>query len=385
MKIFWFIPTFGDGRYLGSSKGSRATNHPYLRQIAEAVDELGYYGALLPTGRSCDDAWIVASSLFPLTRRMRFLVAVRPGLMSPTLTARMVASFDRLSQGRLLINVVTGGDPVELAGDGLFLEHDERYRLTDEFLTVFRKVVAEEEIDFKGKHLEVQGAKVLFPGVQKPHPHLYFGGSSSAAHEVAARHIDVYLTWGEPPAAVAAKIDEVRRLAARQGRTLQFGLRLHLIVRETTGEAWAAANDLIRYVTDESIEEAQKTFARFDSAGQRRMSQLHGGQRESLEVSPNLWAGVGLVRGGAGTALVGDPDTVAERIREYATLGIDSFILSGYPHLEEAHRVAELLFPLLPVEGLAAEASPQFVGPFGELDVSSKQRSTEEPLRASAH
>jgi alkanesulfonate monooxygenase len=137
MRIFWFIPTFGDGRYLGSSKGSRATNHSYLRQIAEAVDELGYYGALLPTGRSCDDAWIVASSLFPLTRRMRFLVAVRPGLMSPTLTARMVASFDRLSQGRLLINVVTGGDPVELAGDGLFLEHDERYRLTDEVFDHF--------------------------------------------------------------------------------------------------------------------------------------------------------------------------------------------------------------------------------------------------------
>ena len=385
MKIFWFIPTFGDGRYLGSSKGSRATNHAYLRQIAEAVDELGYYGALLPTGRSCDDAWIVASSLFPLTRRMRFLVAVRPGLMSPTLTARMVASFDRLSEGRLLINVVTGGDPVELAGDGLLLEHDERYRLTDEFLTIFRKVLAQEEIDFKGKHLEVHAAKVLFPGVQKPYPDLYFAGSSPAAHEVAAKHIDVYLTWGEPPEAVAAKIDEVRRLAAQQGRTLQFGLRLHVIIRETTKEAWAAANDLIRYVTDESVTAAQKTFARFDSAGQRRMSQLHGGKRESLEIAPNLWAGVGLVRGGAGTALVGDPEIVAERLREYVSLGVDSFILSGYPHLEEAHRVAELLFPLLSVEGVSAETSPQFISPFGELDLNPKQSGAEEPLRASAH
>ncbi len=385
MKIFWFIPTFGDGRYLGSTKGARATNHPYLRQMAEAVDELGYYGALLPTGRSCDDAWIVAASLFPLTRRMRFLVAVRPGLMSPTLTARMVASFDRLSEGRLLINVVTGGDPVELAGDGLHLKHDERYRLTDEFLTIFRKVLAREEVDFKGEHLEVYGAKVSFPGKQEPYPDLYFGGSSPAAHQVAARHINVYLTWGEPPQAVAAKIDEVRRLAAQQGRTLQFGLRLHVIVRETTKEAWTAANDLIRYVTDESIAAAQKTFARFDSAGQRRMSELHSGNRESLEISPNLWAGVGLVRGGAGTALVGDPETVAERIREYANLGIDSFILSGYPHLEEAHRVAEFLFPLLPVEGLSEVSSPQFSGPFGEVDVKSNRASAEEPLRANAH
>ncbi len=385
MKIFWFIPTFGDGRYLGSTKGARATNHPYLRQMAEAVDELGYYGALLPTGRSCDDAWIVASSLFPLTRRMRFLVAVRPGLMSPTLTARMVASFDRFSEGRLLINVVTGGDPVELAGDGLHLKHDERYKLTDEFLTIFRKVLAREEVDFKGEHLEVHGAKVSFPGKQEPYPDLYFGGSSPAAHQVAARHVNVYLTWGEPPEAVSAKIDEVRRLAAQQGRTLQFGLRLHVIVRETTKEAWAAANDLIRYVTDESIAAAQKTFARFDSAGQRRMSELHSGNRESLEISPNLWAGVGLVRGGAGTALVGDPETVAERVREYANLGIDSFILSGYPHLEEAHRVAEFLFPLLPVEGLSGVSSPQFSGPFGEVDVRSHRASAQEPLRVNAH
>jgi alkanesulfonate monooxygenase len=385
MKIFWFIPTFGDGRYLGSSKGSRATNHPYLRQMAEAIDELGYYGALLPTGRSCDDAWIVAASLFPVTRRMRFLVAVRPGLMSPTLTARMAASFDRLSEGRLLINVVAGGDPVELAGDGLFLKHDDRYRLTDEFLTIFRKVLAREEMDFKGEHLEVQGARVLFPGIQEPYPDLYFGGSSPVAHQVAAKHINVYLTWGEPPEAVAAKIEEVRQLAAQQGRTLQFGLRLHIIVRETPKEAWAAADDLIRYVTDDSIAAAQKTFARFDSAGQRRMSELHSGKRESLEISPNLWAGVGLVRGGAGTALVGDPETVAARIKEYASFGIDSLILSGYPHLEEAHRVAELLFPLLPVEGLSGAPSPQFTGPFGEVDIKPKRNIVEQPLPANAH
>jgi alkanesulfonate monooxygenase len=384
MKIFWFIPTFGDGRYLGSAKGSRATNHPYLRQMAEAVDELGYYGALLPTGRSCDDAWIVAASLFPLTRRMRFLVAVRPGLMSPTLTARMVATFDRLSEGRLLINVVTGGDPVELAGDGLHLKHDDRYDLTDEFLAIFRKVLAREEVDFKGQYFEVHGAKVSFPGSQEPYPDLYFGGSSPAAHQVAAKHINVYLTWGEPLSDVAAKVDEVRRLAAQQGRTLQFGMRLHVIVRETTKEAWAAADDLIRYVTDESIAAAQRTFARFDSAGQRRMSELHRGTRESLEISPNLWAGVGLVRGGAGTALVGDPETVAERIKEYASLGIESFILSGYPHLEEAHRVAELLFPLLPVEGLTGVSSPQFSGPFGEVDVKSNRIIPGEPLRTNA-
>ena len=367
MKLFWFIPTFGDSRYLASLKGARRTTFGYVRQIAQAVDELGYYGALLPTGRSCDDAWVVASSLFPFTRRMRFLVAVRPGLMSPTLTARMVASFDQLSEGRLLINVVTGGDPVELAGDGLLLDHDERYRLTDEFLTIFRGVSAQESVDFKGQHLEVQGAKLLFPGVQKPYPDLYFGGSSPAAHKVAGKHIDVYLTWGEPTAQVAEKIAQVRKIAFHHGRIVRFGVRLHLIVRETEKEAWIAAEDLIRYVTDDAISDAQKIFARFDSSGQQRMSKLHGGNREKLEISPNLWAGVGLVRGGAGTALVGDPDTIAERIREYAELGVDSFIFSGYPHLEEAYRVAELLFPLLKADTDLNQTSPQYLSPFGEV------------------
>ena len=367
MKLFWFIPTFGDSRYLASQKGARRTTFAYLRQIAQAVDELGYYGALLPTGRSCDDAWVVASSLFPFTRKMRFLVAVRPGLMSPTLTARMVASFDQMSEGRLLINVVTGGDPVELAGDGVLLEHDERYRLTDEFLTIFRRINAQESVDFKGEHLEVRDAKLLFAGVQKPYPQLYFGGSSAAAHEVAGKHIDVYLSWGEPPEQVAEKIAEVRRIAARYGRAVGFGVRLHVIVRETEKEAWTAAEDLIRYVTDDAISGAQKIFARFDSSGQQRMSQLHAGKREKLEISPNLWAGVGLVRGGAGTALVGDPETVAERIREYADLGVDSFIFSGYPHLEEAYRVAELLFPLLLADPQPTQRSPQYLSPFGEV------------------
>jgi alkanesulfonate monooxygenase len=367
MKLLWFIPTFGDGRYLASARGARDTNFGYVRQIAQAVDELGYYGALLPTGRTCDDPWIVAAALIPLTLRMRFLVAIRPGLMSPTISARMVATFDRYSDGRLLLNVVTGGDPVELAGDGLHLKHEERYALTDEFLSIFRRVLAGKAVDHTGKYLDVHDARLYRAGVQKPYPEIWFGGSSAAGHQVAAEHVDVYLSWGEPPADVASKLAEVRALAAARGRTLRFGLRVHVIVRETEGEAWAAADDLVRYVTDESIAAAQRSFARFDSVGQKRMAQLHGGRRESLEISPNLWAGVGLVRGGAGTALVGDPETVAARLREYASLGIDTFILSGYPHLEEAYRVAELLFPLLSDGEAAERGHDSYVGPFGDL------------------
>jgi alkanesulfonate monooxygenase len=357
MKIFWFIPTHGDGRYLGTNYGGRALDLGYLKQVAGAIDDLGFYGALLPTGRSCEDAWVTASFLAANTRRMRFLVAVRPGLVSPTLAARMTATFDRLSEGRILINVVTGGDPVELAGDGLFIDHDSRYSITDEFLTIWRSVLAADtEINFEGKQLRVRGAKVLFPARQRPYPPLYFGGSSDGAMDVAAKHVDVYLSWGEPPDQVKEKIAKVRELAAvRYNRTLRFGIRLHIIVRETEEEAWRDADRLISRLSDATVAAAQQTLARQDSVGQKRMLALQrsGGlsrSRKDLEVSPNLWAGVGLVRGGAGTALVGSVENVVKRMNEYAELGIDDFIFSGYPHLEEAHRTAELLLPNLPLE-----------------------------------
>ncbi|MFZ6639542.1 FMNH2-dependent alkanesulfonate monooxygenase [Undibacterium sp. TC4M20W] len=369
MNIFWFIPTHGDSRYLGTTHGAREVNYDYLKQIAVAADTQGFDGVLLPTGRSCEDAWVVASSLIGATSKLKFLVAIRPGLSSPGLAVRMAATFDRLSKGRLLINIVTGGDQGELEADGVFADHEKRYEITDEFLRVWRASLAGEGgdagYDFEGEHITVKGAKTLYPAIQKPYPPLYFGGSSEPAHELAAEQVDVYLTWGEPPAAVAAKIADMRERAAKHGRTLRFGIRLHVIVRETNDEAWKAADDLIRYVDDEVIARAQKAFAKMDSVGQQRMIALHGGKRDKLEVSPNLWAGVGLVRGGAGTALVGDPETVAARIKEYQALGIDTFIFSGYPHLEESYRFSELVFPLIgkTVPGV----STSLTGPFGEV------------------
>jgi alkanesulfonate monooxygenase len=199
----------------------------------------------------------------------------------------------------------------------------------------------------------------MFPSQQQPYPPLYFGGSSPEALDLAAEQVDVYLTWGEPPAAVRAKIEEVKAKATAKGRTLRFGIRLHVIVRETTDAAWRAANELISKIDAATIARAQAAFAKTDSVGQRRMSALHGGSRERLEVAPNLWAGVGLVRGGAGTALVGDPPTVAARMQEYADLGIDTFILSGYPHLDEAYRFAELVFPILPLGATATTPEPK--------------------------
>ncbi len=373
MQVFWFIPTHGDSRYLGTAEGARPLSHDYVKQVAIAADSLGYEGVLIPTGRSCEDPWVVASSLIPVTRRLKFLVAVRPGLHQPSLAARLAASFDRLSGGRLLINLVTGGDRAELEGDGVFLDHAQRYEQSAEFIRIWREILERSHeggtLDYEGEHLSVKGAKLLFPPLQKPYPPVYFGGSSEAAHDLAAEQVDAYLTWGEPPAEVAKKIADVREKAARHGRSVKFGIRLHVIVRETEDEAWADADRLISRLKDETVVQAQAAFARMDSEGQRRMAALHAGgsrrTRAELEISPNLWAGVGLVRGGAGTALVGDAQTVADRIKEYADLGIDTFVLSGYPHLEEAYRFAELVFPLLPLS-VRDRLAGGVGGPLGE-------------------
>lgn len=345
--VFWFIPTHGDGAYFGSNERQRPPDFRYFREIATAVDRLGYGGVLLPTGQSCEDSWIVATGLATATENLKFLVALRPGVTSPAFAARQTAALDRLSDGRLLLNVVVGGDPVELAGDGIFIPHDERYTQAGEFLQIWRRLLTGETVNFDGRYYKVEGGRLDFSPLQQPRPPLYFGGSSDAGQDLAADEVELYLTWGEPPADVAKKIESVRRKAAARGRAMRFGLRVHLIVRETNEEAWAAADRLISSVTDDAIAKAQKRFAAMDSVGQRRMAELHSGRRDRLVVSPNLWAGVGLVRKGAGTALVGDPKTVAARLREYQDLGVDTFICSGYPHLEESYRVAELLFPEL--------------------------------------
>jgi alkanesulfonate monooxygenase len=349
MDVLWFFPTSGDERYLGTPVGRRAATFDYLAQIARALDILGYYGALLPTGAGCEDAWVTAAALMAVTRELRFLIAVRPSIMQPSQAARMAATFDRMSNGRLLVNVVTGSGREDMAGDGVFLPYEKRYAVTDEFLTIWRDLLRDGRADFTGEFLRIENGVNVHTPIQKPYPPLYFGGSSEEGIRIGAKHSDVYLTWGEPPDMVAEKLARVRAEAARQGRTLRYGIRLNVIVRETEAEAWSAASDLIKYVDDAKIAKAQEMMNRRDSEGQRRMMQLHGGKKDNLQVSPNLWAGPGLVRSGVGTALVGSPEIIAARMKEYADLGIDTFIMSGYPHLEEAYRFAELVFPLLPI------------------------------------
>ncbi|ATY95094.1 LLM class flavin-dependent oxidoreductase [Streptomyces bacillaris] len=359
LTFHWFLPTNGDSRHVvGGGHGTPVTaaggDRPpavrYLAQIARAAEDVGFTGVLTPTGAWCEDAWLTTAMVSQHTERLKFLVAFRPGFVSPTLAAQMAATYQRQTGGRLLLNVVTGGESQEQRAYGDFLDKDARYARTGEFLEIVRQLWDGRTVDLDGDHLRVEQARLT--RLPDPVPEVYFGGSSPAAGQVAARHADVYLTWGEPPAQVAEKIAWIRKLAAEQGRTLRFGIRLHVITRDTSEAAWAEAHRLLAGFDPETVRSVQEGLRRSESEGQRRMLELHGGGRDGLEIHPNLWAGIGLVRGGAGTALVGSHAEVAERIREYQALGIDEFVLSGYPHLEEAYWFGEGVLPRLAEAGL---------------------------------
>ncbi|MGU3499697.1 LLM class flavin-dependent oxidoreductase [Mycobacterium sp. C31M] len=360
--LHWYLPTNGDSREIvGSGDDADRVAGPsasrirpptisYLGEVARTAELLGFEAVLTPTGTWCEDAWITTAALSQTTSRLKFLVAFRPGFISPTLAAHQAATFQRVSGGRLLLNIVTGGDPVEQARYGDHLDHDERYGRTAEFLRVLRGVGTDPSFDFTGDHYRIEGAHIDY-GDWDP-PQIFFGGASPAAEEVAAQYVDVYLAWGETPAQIAERIERIRSRAAHYGRTLQFGIRLHVISRDTSEQAWAHADQLLAAISGERITAAQQTFARTQSVGQQRMIALHNGRTSNLEISPNLWAGYGLVRGGAGTALVGSHTEVADRISEYHELGIDHFILSGQPHIEEAFWFAEGAKAVLHERGL---------------------------------
>ena len=372
LRLHWFLPTSGDSRSLvGAGQGVpadvrdvretfrrtdgfREPSIDYLAHVARTAEQLGFEGVLTPTGTFCEDAWLTTAALVRETSRLKFLVAFRPGVVNPVLAAQMAATYQRISGGRLMLNVVTGGEPTEQARFGDTDPKDVRYARTAEFLSVVRGTWQDAPFDFDGEFFRASGAMVS--GGITP-PDVYFGGSSGPAGPVAAKHADVYLTWGEPLELVREKVAWMTELAAAQGRTLRFGLRIHTLSRDTSEAAWQHAQWLLDTLDPATVAAAQKALSTSESTGQQRMTALRGGRTayssaRELEVAPNLWSGVGLVRGGAGTALVGSHAEVADRIEEYHDLGIDELILSGYPHVEEAYWFAEGVMPLLRRRGL---------------------------------
>ena len=346
-EVLWYL-TAPDGRAPWSPSGVRDVDLAYLRQLAGTIDGLGFDGALLATGPH--DVHVLAAALASHTERMRFLLAVHPPLLSPMLAAKMTVTLDQFTRGRVLLNIVNG-DAATLASMGSTLAHDDRYRYTAEWIPAWRAAVAGEVVNVEGDFITVRNGKIALPSVQKPTPPLWFGGASPAAVEVAARHIDTYLVYGDTPANTAERIGRVATRAAELGRTLRYGIRLYVVVRDTDEEAWAEAGRILRSMDPDVVASVQRAFAGTDSQVQQHQLALHGGRipddPHALEFDDALWSGFGLVRPGAATAIVGSPETVLRRLRDFQAIGISTFILSGVPLLEEAYRFAELVLPAL--------------------------------------
>jgi alkanesulfonate monooxygenase len=352
MEIHWYLAA-QDGPYPWSKAGVRLTDFRYLTQLAGAIDHLGYDGALIATLAGGTDPLTTAAGLAMRTERMKFIIAIYAGVMSPLWLAQSVCTVDEISRGRAIINVIAGNQPTNEAL-GVFLDHDERYRLADEYWGAFRRLMQGEQVDFDGEHVKLKDARLLLEPVQKPYPELMFGGSSEPALAFAAKHCDTWLSLALPPDQIAAKVTQVKALAAAQGRSIRCGLRLHVLVRETEQEAWAAAQWLYDRMDPEAITRRIAAAAATDGRGARLMFDLIGVNGTDLpkdarafEVSPHLWGGIGLIRNGPGTTIVGDPDQVMDMLRAYQAAGIEVFILGGYPHIEEAYRFADLVMPMI--------------------------------------
>ena len=340
----WFLPTAGDLESFGRPETQRPATMEYLVRVARAAEDAGFVAALIPVGDGCEDAWVVGGLVAAQTEKLKMLVAVRPGFVAPVVAAKMVSTFDFLQPGRLLVNVVTGGFPAELAADGDFTPHDERYARTAEFMEVMRKYWTERKFDHEGEFYRVEGCKPMVKCATLPHPPLYAGGASEPAEDLFAREIDTYLLWGESTPQMAERIARMRQKAAAHGRELRFGVRFHVLSRDTEEAAMAAAEGQLEGVTPGQIERAQKVLTATDSAGESRQRAFVG--KRDLWVEPNLWAGIGQVRRGVGVTVIGSHEQVARKFLSFVDLGLSFFILSGYPHLEEAEIAGESWMPM---------------------------------------
>lgn len=359
LDLLWFCQLAADGEFLGAGPYRQPTL-PYLASLVETASEMGFSSLLTATNFHAEhDAWTASVATLARTQGAGLLVAVRPGMFNPAIFAKMAATAAAMFPGRVRLNIVTGSNPAENAMYGDQEAHDTRYARTREFMQLLRLLWTEPVVDFAGTFYRTEGA-VLAP---KPSPAipLYLGGHSAAAQQLAAELADVYLVWGDTLETISRHIANMKEHERSAGRQVRYGLRCHVVVRETEAEAWAAAERLISRI-DPAVRDAFVAAAdRADSEGQRRQRSLAAG--ESLIVEDNLWAGVGLARSGVGVAIVGDPAQVEAKLRAYQALGISTFILSGYPHLEECRRFGELVMPRL------RSASPSMATSLRRADV----------------
>lgn len=357
VEFITMAPTSGDGEYVGvtvknknlenkdmDESGEREPSFQYIKAVAQAAEKAGFSTMLLPTGEACLDSMVVASNLISHTSKLNFLFAVRPGSMAPSTFAKQFGTVHYWSGGRALVNIVTGGSPVELASQGDFLDHTNRYHRTREFIQVLKKYFTEEKFSHEGQYYTLKNAS-LFP---KPNevPQIYFGGASDIGKDVAAAESDVYMLWGETLENTRDRIEEMKKRASEYGRTLSYSVSFQVILGETEEEAFQNANKLLSKTEISRLEQKKSMANKGESVGVKRLYDLmESGKDNNFVIGPNIWAGLAQVLPGNSIALVGTPEQVSDRIVEFVELGFDKVLLRGFPHLETIEALGELVIP----------------------------------------
>ena len=372
VELFWRIPTTGDGRSVAAPDWSRgdwnagssrhiapsnarrdeSTYVDYLTQVARAAELSGFDGALVPSAWNSEEPWLVSALLAQQTRSFRFMPAFQPAFLEPVYAAKMAATFQRISNGRLDWNIISGGSAPAQKAYGDFLPHDDRYKRTGEFLDVIAELWSGKPVKHDGEFYHVENDGLAKPLANVRKPGIYFSGASDAGLQVAAKHADVYLMWLEPIDAVRASMARLNDLAAAYNRKPRYGIRVDIFARETEVEAWAEARRLWDELDSKSAQVSQihTSSKGGDSVGAQRQASLRptGAKRfEDYIIAPNLWAGLGAIRPGPTVGIFGSYQQVAERLSDYIEIGVDHFILAANPHLEEAYRIGEEVVPLI--------------------------------------
>lgn len=344
----WYIPTHGDATTVGDIAGFIPPSEDLFLRVALAAEAAGMEYCLVPVTPACWEAWISCAFVAAQTTKLKLLVASRPGLVAPTVQARMAATFDQLSHGRLAINLIAGGGPDEMAQDGVYMSHDDRYAMMDETVEVMKAVwESTDPVDYTGRFFNIKGAVVRPRPYQQPHPPFYIGGISPAAQDLGAKHAAVYMLWGNTPEQLGADVASVRQQAEKYGREneLRFCARIQVLVREDGDEARRDAEALIAKATDEAREQRHRGLGSESHADGRMRKFAVEAAETNWWIHPHIWTGLTTVRHGAGVMIVGNPREVAETLQEFIDVGITGFCLSGYLHDEEAERFGRLVMP----------------------------------------
>ncbi|MCG8602832.1 MAG: LLM class flavin-dependent oxidoreductase [Verrucomicrobiales bacterium] len=344
VEVAWFSALCADDyEFLGVPDGKLRSSYEHCGNIVKTSDRLGYQNILLPSGFVVGQEPLpFAAAMAAQTEQINQLIAVRMGEIHPPMLARHLATIDHIAQGRLTVNIISSDLPGEK------VESEKRYARGREVIEILKQCWTQDEIDYQGEfyNLQIPNTDAVKPYQQNGGPLLYFGGISPGAKALCAEHCDVFLMWPETEERLASTMSEMSTLAAGFGRKIDFGLRIHMIVRETEEEARAAADRLISKLDADKGEEIKNRSQDSASAGVQRQDELRA-QSENDYIEDHVWSGVGRARSGCGSAIVGDPDQVYRKLQRYIDMGMRAFIFSGYPHVDECELFAKYVLPRL--------------------------------------